>query len=85
MRLEDAAGLAHLLLGDTVDRAPSTPEHVLPLPTPIPVYLAYLTAFPERGRMVERPDVYGKDRELAEAAMVRRARTFSVAIEARAN
>lgn len=81
VRLEDAGGLARLLLGDAVVRAPSTPEHVIPLSKPVPVYLAYLTAFPERGRIIERPDVYGKDRELAHAALQRRARTFSVSLE----
>jgi murein L,D-transpeptidase YcbB/YkuD len=38
------------------------------LPEPVPVYLTYLTAAPEAGRIAYRSDPYGRDRAaLAEA------------------
>ena len=41
----------------------------MPLATPVPVYIAYLTAVPDAGQIVYYSDIYGKDRsELAASA-----------------
>ena len=61
VRLEDAAGLKNLILGNTPLAASTKPEQYVPLSRPVPVFLAYLTAFPLDGKIVERPDVYKRD------------------------
>ena len=61
MRLEDAQGLKDLILGDTPLAASTKPEQYVPLSRPVPVFLAYLTAFPLNGKIVEPPDVYKRD------------------------
>lgn len=62
VRLEDADRLKKLLLGDLQLTKSKTPEQVVNLPKAVPVYLTYMTIFPQDGRIVERPDVYGRDR-----------------------
>ncbi|RIX27432.1 L,D-transpeptidase family protein [Sphingomonas edaphi] len=62
VRLEDADRLKKLLLGDLQLTRSKKPEQIINLPKPVPVYLTYMTAFPQDGRIVERPDVYGRDR-----------------------
>ena len=61
VRLEDAQGLKDLILGDTPLAASTKPEQYVPLSRPVPVFLAYLTAFPLNGKIVEPPDVYKRD------------------------
>ena len=61
VRLEDAQGLKRLILGETPVAASTIPEQYIPLSRPVPVFLAYLTAFPQGGKIVERPDVYQRD------------------------
>ena len=61
VRLEDAQGLKRLILGDTPLAVSTIPEQYIPLSRPVPVFLAYLTAFPQAGKIVERPDVYQRD------------------------
>jgi len=61
VRLEDAQGLKRLILGDTPLVSSSKPEQYVPLKRPVPVFLAYLTAYPQEGKIVERPDVYKRD------------------------
>ncbi len=61
MRLEDAQGLKRLILGDTPLASSTKPEQYVALSRPVPVFLAYLTAFPQGGKIVERPDVYKRD------------------------
>ena len=36
-------------------------EQVVPLAQPVPVYITYLTAAPEEGRIVFRDDLYNRD------------------------
>ena len=62
VRLEDAKGLQRLLLGSTPLSTSRKPEQHLPLKRPVPVYLTYMTLVPENGRIVEKADVYGRDR-----------------------
>ena len=61
VRLENAAGLKRLILGDTPLSASTKPEQFVPLLRPVPVFLAYLTAYPQDGKIIERPDVYKRD------------------------
>ena len=63
VRLEDAAGLSRLVLGDAIDPHERETDKYIPLPRPIPVYLTYLTAIPVEGNVVEQKDIYGKDYE----------------------
>lgn len=60
IRLEDASALARWMLG----RQPSgsnTPEEHVTLPTPVPIYITYLTARVEGGQLSFVDDIYGKD------------------------
>ena len=75
IRLEKPAELAALLLGpqgwtpERIAAAVATGEQtVVPLKTPIPVYISYVTAFlgPD-GLMHYRRDVYGRDKNLLDA------------------
>ncbi len=60
VRLEDAARFGRWLLGKPLPRS-ATPEKRLDLAAPVPIYITYLTALPENGRITFRPDVYGHD------------------------
>ena len=61
VRLEDAARLGHWLFGrDLVWEGAGTEEKV-PLTSPVPVYITYLTAIPENGTIAYFDDVYGRD------------------------
>lgn len=62
VRLEDAARLGRWLLGREPVAASSQPELQVALPTPVPVYLTYLTVRPsDNGTLAYAPDVYGLD------------------------
>jgi murein L,D-transpeptidase YcbB/YkuD len=71
VRLEDAPRFARWLFNG---RPPSPkgarPEQKVNLPTPVPVYLTYLTAVPSGTSIVYFDDFYGKDR--AQPARTRR-------------
>lgn len=61
VRVEDAMRLGRWLLG-AEPVAPSTePEQFVLLPKAVPVYITYLTAQPEGGRLAFADDVYGRD------------------------
>jgi murein L,D-transpeptidase YcbB/YkuD len=67
VRLEDAARLGRWLLGREPVATSSTPEHQVALPTPVPVFLTYLTVRPTpEGGLAYAPDVYGLDTPPAE-------------------
>lgn len=60
IRLEDAPRLTRWL--GLSSRAPSDqPELQVPLPKGVPIYLTYLTAQADGGRLTFAPDVYGMD------------------------
>jgi L,D-transpeptidase YcbB len=61
VRVEDAPRLARWLFGRPLSTKGAKPEQRVDLPQPVPVYLTYLTAAPENGRLVFREDVYGRD------------------------
>lgn len=64
VRLEDAPRLAAWLLGRPHQAKSSQPEQVVPLADRVPVYITYLTAMPEQGKIVFNNDHYGRDRVL---------------------
>lgn len=63
VRLEDASRLARWLYGRTLEPVGSAPEQRVDLDSQVPVYITYLTAFPENGRIAYLPDGYGRDRQ----------------------
>ena len=63
VRLEDADRLGKLLFGRQLLSTSSKPEHTMAIPQPVPVYITYLTAVPDGGRIVQRKDIYGLDRQ----------------------
>ena len=70
VRLEDAQGLKNLILGDTPLASSTKPEQYVPLSRPVPVFLAYFTAYPQDGKIVERPDVYRRDAKISATSSV---------------
>jgi murein L,D-transpeptidase YcbB/YkuD len=62
VRLEDAPRLARWLFGSAPSASSAEAEQVVPLPTPVPVYLTYLTAGRDGSTFALRTDVYGRDR-----------------------
>ena len=62
VRLDDAQKFGRWVLGKALPRS-RTPETRVELPTIVPLYITYLTAMPEQGRIAFRPDVYGRDGE----------------------
>jgi murein L,D-transpeptidase YcbB/YkuD len=64
VRVEDAARLSRWLFQRELRSPSSAPEQNVELPERVPVYITYLTATPERGRIAFHEDVYGRDRQL---------------------
>ena len=76
VRLEDAPRLAKWLYGGRAPIAKSArPEQRVDLPTPVPVFLTYLTAMPSGGDVAYLPDVYNRDG--AALALLDDGRTFA--------
>jgi murein L,D-transpeptidase YcbB/YkuD len=61
IRLEDAEALGRWLLGRDPQAASTDPELNVPLPTPVPIYVTYLTAQANNGQLSFTDDVYGRD------------------------
>jgi len=61
VRLQDAQLLAKWLYSKPLVPKSSKPEQKIPLATPVPVYITYLTVGAENGRLAYRQDVYGLD------------------------
>ena len=61
IRLEDAARLGRWLVGRKPVVKEDVPEQVVNLPQAVPVYVTYLTARVEDGRVAVAADVYGLD------------------------
>ncbi|MES2001374.1 MAG: L,D-transpeptidase family protein [Pseudomonadota bacterium] len=68
IRLSDAPRLARWLLGRDPTTEDQKPEQHVLLPTPVPIYVTYLTAQVADGRIAFVADVYGRDR-LSSAAV----------------
>jgi murein L,D-transpeptidase YcbB/YkuD len=63
VRLEDAARLGHWLFGYDLQWEGAGTEEMVPLKTPVPVYITYLTAMPDEtgSSIAYYDDVYGRD------------------------
>jgi len=64
IRLEDAKRLGEWLLGHDVQASSPDPEQNVLLPTPVPIYVTYLTAHVEDGRLTYSDDIYRRDAQL---------------------
>lgn len=62
VRLEDAPRLSKWMFGETLNPKGAGPDEKVELEKPVPVYIAYLTAMPEDGRIAYYDDIYGRDR-----------------------
>jgi murein L,D-transpeptidase YcbB/YkuD len=61
VRLEDATRFARWLFKKPLVAPSAKPEQTVNLPEPVPVYITYLTAMPEAGRIAYRSDIYRRD------------------------
>jgi murein L,D-transpeptidase YcbB/YkuD len=61
IRLEDADRLGRWLLGREPQTSSQDPEQNVMLPTPVPIYLTYVTAQPMGGKLGFVDDLYGRD------------------------
>ncbi|MGN6059263.1 MAG: L,D-transpeptidase family protein [Sphingomicrobium sp.] len=61
IRLEDAERLGRWLLGHDPEPTSNEPEQHDLLPTPVPIYLTYLTAQVQNGQLAFVDDIYGRD------------------------
>ena len=61
IRLEDAEALGRWMLNRDPRSASDAPEQQVPLPTPVPIYITYLTAHADGGQLAFTDDIYGKD------------------------
>ncbi|HZU50377.1 MAG TPA: L,D-transpeptidase family protein [Sphingomicrobium sp.] len=61
VRLEDAARLGRWLFGRDLDWQDAGTEEPVPLATPVPVYITYLTAMPDGASVAYYDDVYNRD------------------------
>jgi murein L,D-transpeptidase YcbB/YkuD len=61
IRLQDAERLGRWLLGRDPEPTSSEPEQHALLPTPVPIYITYLTAQVQDGQLAFVDDVYGRD------------------------
>jgi murein L,D-transpeptidase YcbB/YkuD len=65
IRLEDAERLGRWLMGRDPQAASSEPEQNVLLPAPVPIYVTYLTAQVDNGRISFVDDSYGRDTQVA--------------------
>ncbi|MFL6764391.1 MAG: L,D-transpeptidase family protein [Sphingomicrobium sp.] len=83
VRLEDASRLGRWLFGRDLDWQSAGTEEPVPLATPVPVFITYLTAMPDGGSVAYYDDVYGRDAaKVATAAGDSTAHTASAAASA---
>ena len=61
IRLQNAAKLGKWLYGKPLTTTSKVPEQKVALPNPVPVYVTYLTAAPENGKIAYRDDFYNRD------------------------
>jgi murein L,D-transpeptidase YcbB/YkuD len=61
IRLEDAPRLARWMLQRDPESSTHNPEQNVALPTPVPIYVTYMTAHADGGQLSFADDPYGKD------------------------
>jgi murein L,D-transpeptidase YcbB/YkuD len=65
IRLEDAERLARWLMEREPQSASREPEQNVQLPSPVPIYVTYLTAQVRDGQLTYLNDIYGRDAQVA--------------------
>jgi murein L,D-transpeptidase YcbB/YkuD len=65
IRLEDAGRLGRWLMGHDPQTDSREPEQNVLLPSPVPIYVTYLTAHVDGGRLSFADDTYGRDSQVA--------------------
>ena len=65
IRLQDAERFGRWLMGRAPQEASSDPEQNVLLPSPVPLYVTYLTAQVRNGQLSFVDDIYGRDSEVA--------------------
>ena len=71
IRLQDAERLARWMLGRDPETASNAPEQNVALPTPVPIYVTYLTAQAQDGQLSFVDDIYGRDAQAMQVAALR--------------
>ena len=71
IRLQDAERLGRWLLGREPQAASADPEQNVLLPTPVPIYVTYLTAHVQDGQLAFVDDIYGHDGHDQQVAALR--------------
>ena len=71
IRLEDAERLADWMLGHDPQTVSDAPEQNVALPTPVPIYITYLTAQVQDGQLTFVDDIYGRDAQAERMAALR--------------
>jgi len=71
IRLEDAERLARWMMGRDPQSASATPEQNVALPTPVPIFVTYLTAQAHDGQLSFVDDIYGRDEQAMRVAALR--------------
>jgi murein L,D-transpeptidase YcbB/YkuD len=71
IRLEDAERLERWMLGGNPEVSSDAPEQNVPLPTPVPIYVTYLTAQASDGQLSYVDDIYGRDGQASEVAALK--------------
>ncbi len=65
IRLQDAERLGRWLMGREPQAATNDPEQNVLLPSPVPIYVTYLTAQANGGQISFVDDIYGRDTQVA--------------------
>lgn len=65
IRLQDAERFGHWLMGRDPQSASRDPEQNVLLPSPVPIYVTYLTAQVNNGQLSFVDDIYGRDAQVA--------------------
>lgn len=71
VRLEHAAQLTRWMMGGEPKAPSSAPEQNVALPSPVPIYVTYLTAQAQNGRLSFVDDIYGRDAGATQVAALR--------------
>jgi L,D-transpeptidase YcbB len=71
IRLQDAERLARWMLGHDPEAVSKAPEQNVALPTPVPIYVTYLTAQARDGQLSFVDDIYGRDAQAMQVAALR--------------
>ena len=71
IRLEDAQHLTRWMMGRDPQSVASAPEQNVALPTPVPIFVTYLTAQAQNGQLSFVDDIYGRDEQAMRMAALR--------------